>query len=151
MASLFQYNVNIADSPFWAFAVHDGHQVDSAVEQFILLDEKQRLREEDPYTASMAELPVNQLFVGTSRFQLDVNRKEEDAVYLRPEQAWGLEVWKDTLPSTILQQLYDEHKNFYQHIDRRSEEHTSELQSRENIVCRLLLEKKKLEINLYCC
>src|SRR5690606_41961635 len=27
----------------------------------------------------------------------------------------------------------------------RSEEHTSELQSRENIVCRLLLEKKKTE------
>src|SRR5436309_6402675 len=29
--------------------------------------------------------------------------------------------------------------------DRRSEEHTSELQSRENLVCRLLLEKKKSE------
>src|SRR5690606_41543134 len=27
--------------------------------------------------------------------------------------------------------------------DLRSEEHTSELQSRENLVCRLLLEKKK--------
>src|SRR5690606_41914115 len=27
----------------------------------------------------------------------------------------------------------------------RSEEHTSELQSRENLVCRLLLEKKKLK------
>src|SRR5690606_40735120 len=27
--------------------------------------------------------------------------------------------------------------------DFRSEEHTSELQSRENLVCRLLLEKKK--------
>src|SRR5690606_42142946 len=27
------------------------------------------------------------------------------------------------------------------HILRRSEEHTSELQSRENLVCRLLLEK----------
>src|SRR5690606_41594936 len=27
--------------------------------------------------------------------------------------------------------------------DHRSEEHTSELQSRENLVCRLLLEKKK--------
>src|SRR5690606_41566696 len=27
---------------------------------------------------------------------------------------------------------------------RRSEEHTSELQSRENLVCRLLLEKKNL-------
>src|SRR2546427_3342768 len=29
--------------------------------------------------------------------------------------------------------------------DRRSEEHTSELQSQSNLVCRLLLEKKKSE------
>src|SRR5436309_8276848 len=29
------------------------------------------------------------------------------------------------------------------YADIRSEEHTSELQSRENLVCRLLLEKKK--------
>src|SRR5207302_6419195 len=29
-------------------------------------------------------------------------------------------------------------------VARRSEEHTSELQSRENLVCRLLLEKKKI-------
>src|SRR5690606_39481138 len=28
-------------------------------------------------------------------------------------------------------------------VDERSEEYTSELQSRENLVCRLLLEKKK--------
>src|SRR5436309_11896899 len=32
----------------------------------------------------------------------------------------------------------------------RSEEHTSELQSRENLVCRLLLEKKKKKINNRC-
>src|SRR3712207_7600825 len=32
---------------------------------------------------------------------------------------------------------------------RRSEEHTSELQSRQYLVCRLLLEKKK--IREYCC
>src|SRR5436309_12214041 len=32
--------------------------------------------------------------------------------------------------------------NFEEHMDLRSEEHTSELQSRENLVCRLLLEKK---------
>src|SRR3712207_8542453 len=30
-----------------------------------------------------------------------------------------------------------------QQADRRSEEHTSELQSRQYLVCRLLLEKKK--------
>src|SRR5207302_7490080 len=33
-------------------------------------------------------------------------------------------------------------------MGERSEEHTSELQSRENLVCRLLLEKKKKERQL---
>src|SRR3989442_5628752 len=32
------------------------------------------------------------------------------------------------------------------HENRRSEEHTSELQSRPHLVCRLLLEKKKLRV-----
>src|SRR5436309_7307878 len=32
------------------------------------------------------------------------------------------------------------------HRRKRSEEHTSELQSRENLVCRLLLEKKNIQI-----
>src|SRR5690606_39383427 len=37
--------------------------------------------------------------------------------------------------ATYAEEIYEELK--------RSEEHTSELQSRENLVCRLLLEKKK--------
>src|SRR5688572_31948995 len=32
---------------------------------------------------------------------------------------------------------------FVEHLFMRSEEHTSELQSQSNLVCRLLLEKKK--------
>src|SRR2546430_10325390 len=32
----------------------------------------------------------------------------------------------------------------------RSEEHTSELQSQSNLVCRLLLEKKKVITDVYC-
>src|SRR5690606_40114724 len=37
------------------------------------------------------------------------------------------------------------------HRRPRSEEHTSELQSRENLVCRLLLEKKKIRISIALC
>src|SRR6266498_4813402 len=37
-------------------------------------------------------------------------------------------------------------KYFSPHSARRSEEHTSELQSRPHLVCRLLLEKKKKKI-----
>src|SRR5256885_12465161 len=39
--------------------------------------------------------------------------------------------------------LGDERLRREERIDRRSEEHTSELQSPCNLVCRLLLEKKK--------
>src|SRR5690606_40512152 len=40
--------------------------------------------------------------------------------------------------------LLHHHPRLHRHAGRRSEEHTSELQSRENLVCRLLLEKKKV-------
>src|SRR2546427_1304594 len=37
-------------------------------------------------------------------------------------------------------------------LERRSEEHTSELQSQSNLVCRLLLEKKKkISVNMVPC
>src|SRR5690606_40372970 len=43
----------------------------------------------------------------------------------------SMELWKDSMDSLALVI-----------VAARSEEHTSELQSRENLVCRLLLEKK---------
>src|SRR5688572_31128376 len=55
--------------------------------------------------------------------------------------AWRLRVG---LPWTIVNS-YRRHSSapLYSGIFRRSEEHTSELQSQSNLVCRLLLEKKK--------
>src|SRR5260370_16971972 len=40
-----------------------------------------------------------------------------------------------------LRELVGQHAKFFKYV--RSEEHTSELQSHLNLVCRLLLEKKK--------
>src|SRR3712207_8439277 len=44
----------------------------------------------------------------------------------------------DVLPVVVEDPLVD----LVRHRERRSEEHTSELQSRQYLVCRLLLEKK---------
>src|SRR5690606_39424432 len=44
-------------------------------------------------------------------------------------------------PTSVMTYGLSEHQRM-----ERSEEHTSELQSRENLVCRLLLEKKKQKI-----
>src|SRR5690606_40802531 len=48
-------------------------------------------------------------------------------------------VWTVFDTTTLVDVTSDEYVAVY----NRSEEHTSELQSRENLVCRLLLEKKK--------
>src|SRR5690606_40994143 len=43
----------------------------------------------------------------------------------------------------LISRFYDPNEGDIRFAGERSEEHTSELQSRENLVCRLLLEKKK--------
>src|SRR5688572_31079824 len=45
--------------------------------------------------------------------------------------------------------ITDHHRNACGAYDKRSEEHTSELQSQSNLVCRLLLEKKNSQNKLY--
>src|SRR5438132_6492560 len=49
--------------------------------------------------------------------------------------------------SKILENMELGHNVMHGQYDWRSEEHTSELQSHSDLVCRLLLEKKKNEIN----
>src|SRR2546422_1590477 len=45
--------------------------------------------------------------------------------------------------------ILGEHRESEEAVRDRSEEHTSELQSRLHLVCRLLLEKKKKKIKSY--
>src|SRR2546427_3295219 len=45
-----------------------------------------------------------------------------------------------------VQQLRERHPEARLFAQARSEEHTSELQSQSNLVCRLLLEKKKIQV-----
>src|SRR5690606_40193513 len=61
----------------------------------------------------------------------------------RRRKAKGLEPYKSYAEIKDSDATLDE--------DGRSEEHTSELQSRENLVCRLLLEKKKKKITINNC
>src|SRR5690606_39412524 len=53
----------------------------------------------------------------------------------------GIREWKEK--STVTDDGGDCFWTMEINYSKRSEEHTSELQSRENLVCRLLLEKKK--------
>src|SRR3712207_8319538 len=59
------------------------------------------------------------------------------------EVSWQTEVWPAILPRHR-RQTSEPPKRVVIHHRERSEEHTSELQSRQYLVCRLLLEKKPI-------
>src|SRR3712207_8459054 len=78
---------------------------------------------------------------GTWRGELEVRRKDGTAV---PVEVLATVVRLPTGP-LYLSALRDARER-----RARSEEHTSELQSRQYLVCRLLLEKKKNACRLVC-
>ena len=103
-------------TPLLAFALHDGHWIDEFLRGYLLLDEQERAREEDPYTGYMiADLPVTTVLVQTSRFQLDLNRVKDKSVYAKPEDAWGLNVWNE-LPPTAIKALHTRYDEFYTNV-----------------------------------
>ncbi|WP_456323574.1 N-formylglutamate amidohydrolase [Hydrogenimonas sp.] len=89
-----QWTMCPAEGPIVAAAIHDGHDLSEEVAAFIAIDEATRLREEDPCTYRMTSIADNRLTVSASRFLVDLNRPREKAVYLKPEDAWGLDVWE---------------------------------------------------------
>jgi N-formylglutamate amidohydrolase len=75
------------------------------------------LREEDPYTADYTLIAENRLIINTSRFEIDLNRSREEAIYRSPEQAWGIKVWKDNAPEMIFEESLSEYDFFYRGFD----------------------------------
>src|SRR3712207_9011548 len=79
-----------------------------------------------------------EIFYSLREAQVVIGAWKDHYNRIRPHSALG---YRPPAPVT---------RAFANHLPTRSEEHTSELQSRQYLVCRLLLEKKKkLQTTLY--
>lgn len=107
------WELNRGDGRVLATAIHDGHAVRDDLLSKFSLPENGRLREEDPYTFESIADVTNRLIAKRSRFEVDLNRPAEDAVYLGPDQAWGLDVWKSPLNDAAVEISLNLHKQFY--------------------------------------
>ncbi len=101
------------DSPVAAAALHDGHALRAEVCAAMGLGDQERLREEDPFTAQWTEVVETRLIALRSRFEVDLNRPPERAVYLEPEDAWGLHVWRDTPSPSLVASSLAQYDAFY--------------------------------------
>ena len=78
------------------------------------LSDADRQREEDPFTGEAVLGVPQHVIAHRSRFEFDLNRDADNAVYRTAEQCWGLEVWKsDVLDDALVRGSLDVHAEYY--------------------------------------
>ncbi len=99
--------------PVVATAIHDGHDLRAEVAAAMALADPDRLREEDPFTGQAVVDVANHIIVHRSRFEFDLNRGAEAAIYETPEQSWGLKVWNGQPDRAIFERSLAVHAAYY--------------------------------------
>ena len=103
-------------SPIVAAAIHDGHHVREEVSGILALTDAERLREEDPFTAIWTEVAETRIIGLQSRFEVDLNRPREKAVYIKPKDAWGLHIWKESPDTQLIDRSLAAYDAFYAEV-----------------------------------
>ncbi|HTM77064.1 MAG TPA: N-formylglutamate amidohydrolase [Devosia sp.] len=107
------WSVERGASPIVGTAIHNGHSLRDDVGPAMALDDAGRLREEDPFTEFVIRDVPNRVVFHRSRFEIDLNRGRDGAVYVTPDQAWGLEVWSDTPSAALIARSLAIHDAYY--------------------------------------
>jgi glutathione synthase len=102
--------------PVVAVALHQGHDLRPEIATISALDEATRLREEDPYTGKWAEIAPTRLVALRSRFEVDLNRPRDNAVYKDAEDAWGLQPWTEPPGDDVVAQSLEVWDSFYDRL-----------------------------------
>jgi N-formylglutamate deformylase len=119
------FAITEGQGPLVAVALHAGHQVRPEVAAALELTPSERLREEDPFTDQWTSVAATRVVAHRSRFEVDLNRPRDQAVYRLPEQAWGLEVWRPGAVERVLAGSLETYDAFYRDVEallRRVEE-----------------------------
>ncbi len=77
------------------------------------LPDDERLREEDPFTGQAVTGVSTHVVVHRSRFEFDLNRAADEAVYRTPEQSWGLNVWNEPPNQDLVERSLAIHAAYY--------------------------------------
>ena len=114
--------VEAAPGRMLSTAVHAGHELRPQLVDVVAIDPSTRLREEDPFTDRLLGATGIRVVVNRSRFEVDLNRSREQAVYQRPDEAFGLHVWTRQLEPDEFEESRRIHDAFYAslstHLDR---------------------------------
>lgn len=103
-------------TPLITAAIHDGHKLSESFARLSALKDIERLREEDPFTGNWAMISENRIIARHSRFEFDLNRPPGKAIYLKPEDAWGLNLWIKEPSEQVIRLTLDRYNSIYERI-----------------------------------
>jgi len=112
------WQIEEGDGPVVAVAVHAGHEVRKEVAGRLAIGDAERLREEDPFTGGWTEVADTSIVARRSRFEVDLNRSRGEAVYMGPDDAWGLDVWKRPPTKSLVARSLGQYDSFYRTMHR---------------------------------
>lgn len=128
VAEDYSFTIKIDNyAPYVCAAVHDGHQFRKELWQQCLHTEYDRWFEEDPCTKEMVKTHPIVIAGCDSRFEYDLNREPESAVYV---DAWGKKLWKSSLDPKQKEKSLKKHDTFYEVVHALMEK----LESKYNAV-----------------
>ena len=96
-----RWDVQRRGGPVLATAVHAGHTIRDELRPYMVLSDADQRREEDPMTGIWSTVGDDAFRNYTSRFQCDLNRSRETAIYETPDDSWGLKVWGEQPPEEM--------------------------------------------------
>jgi N-formylglutamate amidohydrolase len=108
--------ITTGDGPIIATAIHAGHMLRPEVAALTALEDTVRLREEDPFTDQWLSIAETTAAVAVSRFEVDLNRPRDAAVYVEPADAWGLDLWKESLSQDLIDRSLQTYDAFYREL-----------------------------------
>ena len=111
------FEITPGPGPLVAAAVHDGHAIHPETLPHVALADDERLREEDPFTGGLTTVAPTRIVGQRSRFEVDLNRPRDKAVYRTPDDAWGLEVWRDAAPDAAVARGLETYDAFYDAVE----------------------------------
>ncbi len=109
------------DEPVVAVSLHSGHAVRPELVTAMALPQADRTREEDTAIDRLATVTRARALVYASRFEVDLNRPPDRAVYRTPEEAWGLRVWRRSPSEAMLAGSLRIHHAFYSQMGQALE------------------------------
>src|SRR6187399_1415520 len=101
------------NGPLLATCIHAAHAIRDSLHPHLELTDAERLREEDPFTGLWATVCPNRVVARRSRFEVDLNRAPTQALYKKPEDAWGLRVWRTPLSDAAVAKTMSEYRAYY--------------------------------------